>query len=199
MAEAEAASQQVARLVFKEILDGDRKKFLAKSNADAKAGGGARDLRFGSVDQVKDTLKQLFPETEQTKNKAGNAQFKGLFNWIDQSGRHQQETALLKPPYLKRSEFRIAQVHKYACFQVRPIPKASAGNRVLLLLIQRYDGSVWPHFVEEASLRTPDAWDESVSKPLLECLDAKRAKKVAAMGFIDLSNYKRFCNGKQCI
>lgn len=196
---AEAASQQVARLVFKEILDGDRKKFLARSNTDAKAGGGARDLRFGSVDQVKDTLTQLFPEIEQTKNKAGNAQFKGLFNWIDRNGEHQQETALLKPPYLKRNEFRIAQVHKYACFQVRPIPKASAGNRVLLLLIQRHDGSVWPHFVEEASLRTPDAWDGSVSKLLLECLDAKRAKNVAAMGFIDLSNFKRFCNGKQCV
>jgi hypothetical protein len=195
---AEAASQQVARLVFKEILDGDRKKFLAKSNNDAEAGGGARDLRFGSVDQVKETLKQLFPEVEQKTNKAGNAQFKGTFNWIDQNGEHQQATALLKPPYLKRNEFRIAQVHKYACFQVRPIPKASKGNRVLLLLIQRHDGSVWPHFVEEVSLRTPDAWDESVSTPLLECLDAKRAKNVAAMGFIDLSTSKKFCNGKQC-
>lgn len=193
---AEVAGQQVARLVFKEILDGDRKKFLAQSNTDAEAGGGARDLRFGSVEDVKGTLQQLFPEIEEKKNKAGNTQFKGIFNWLDKNGVHRQETALLKPPYLKRNEFRIAQVHKYACFQVRPIPKASTGNRVLLLLIQQNDGAVWPHFVEEKSLRTPDAWDDSVSKPLLKCLDAKRAKTIAAMGFIDLSTSKKFCNGK---
>lgn len=196
---AEAASQQVARLVFKEILDGDRKKFLAKSNRDAEAGGGARDIRFGSVDEVQDTLHQLFPEIEAKTNKAGNAQFKGTFYWIDKNGKRQQEPAFLKPPYLKRNEFRIAKVHKYACFQERPIPESGEGNRVLLLLIQRTDGTVWPHFVEERSLRTPGAWDESVSRPILECLDAKRPSSIAAMGFIDLSTSKRFCNGKQYV
>lgn len=196
---SEAGAQQVVRLVFKEILEGDRKKFLAKSNIDAGAGGGARDLRFGSVDAVRDTLLKLFPEIEKKKNKAGNQQFKGVFNWFNKDGEHKQETSLLKPPYLKRYEFRIAQVHKYACFQERPIPIASEGNRVLLLIIQRNDGSVWPHFVEERSLRTPDAWDESVSKPLLDCLDAKRSKTIAAMGFIDLVTYEKFCNGKECV
>lgn len=196
---AEGASRQVARLVFKEILDGDRKKFLAKSNRDAEAGGGARDIRFGSVDEVEGTLRQFFPEIEGKTNKAGNAQFKGTFYWIDKNGKSQQEHAFLKPPYLKRNEFRIAKVHKYACFQVRPIPKSSEGNRVLLLLIQRNDGTVWPHFIEEQSLRTPGAWDESVSRLLLECLDAKRPSNFAAMGFIDISTSRRFCNGKQCV
>jgi len=74
--------------------------------------------------------------------------------------------------------------------------KIGAGNRVLLLLIQLDDGSLWPHYAEEKSLRTPNAWHPVVAKELLDCLDAARPVNQAVIGYRDFTNTTRYCNGK---
>ena len=43
-----SSRQPVARILYREITEGDLRKVLAKSN-DSDTGGGARDLRFGFV------------------------------------------------------------------------------------------------------------------------------------------------------
>jgi len=45
-----AGTGQVTRFVFKELKDGDLRKFTATS-ADANSGGGARDQRFSPYDK----------------------------------------------------------------------------------------------------------------------------------------------------
>jgi hypothetical protein len=76
------------------------------------------------------------------------------------------------------------------------MPSGGIGNRVLLLLIQLHDQSVWPHFAEEATLRVKGVWDPSVAQELLSCFDAQRAANRAVIGYIDFTNMRRFCNGK---
>jgi len=87
-------------------------------------------------------------------------------------------------------------VPKFSCFDSDRMPSGGIGNRVLLLLIQLHDQSVWPHFAEEATLRVKGVWDPSVAQELLSCLDAQRAANRAVIGYIDFTNMRRFCNGK---
>ena len=122
--------------------------------------------------------------------------FKGSFSWRNAKNVVQSKEAYFEPPTdVRPSEGRIARVHEYPCFDASQV-EIGAGNRVLLLLIQLDDGSVWPHYAEERSLRKPNEWHSVVAKELLDCLDAERPAKQAVIGFRDFTNASRYCNGK---
>lgn len=102
----------------------------------------------------------------------------------------------MEPPTSARpGEGRIARIHEYPCFDASNV-KIGLGNRVLLLLIQLNNGSVWPYYAEEKSLRKTGDWHPVVAKELLDCLDAERPTNQAVLGFRDFTNASRYCNGK---
>lgn len=194
--------KRVALILYKEIVAGDLRKILAKSN-DSDTGGGARDFRFGSYKKLLPVIKQMFPTTVKLDRKRDEVVsqidvFKGVFHWQKTEGGkvHTKESYFEPPTDVRPSEGRIARVHEYGCFDTSLIPKGGSGNRVILLLIQNYAGEVWPHFAEETSLRTPGDWDPVVAKELLKCIDAVRPEGRAVIGFRDFAASTGYCNGK---
>lgn len=194
-------SGQVARILYKEIVPGDLRKILAQSN-DSDTGGGARDFRFGSYKTLLPVIEMMFPKmTKENRKRDGVVEqidvFQGEFRWEDGNGEVKRKASFFEPPTdVRPSEGRIARVHEYECFDTSRIPKGGEGNRVLLLLIQLHDGSVWPFYAEEQTLRINGKWDPVVANELLACLDAKRAANRAMIGYRDFTNSGRYCNGK---
>lgn len=192
--------RKIARILYKEIVEGDLLKLEAKSNK-ANTGGGARDFRFGSYSALLPIIKQMFPQTvkEGRNRDRKNVMidvFKGFFSWEDSLGNVQRKEVYFEPPTDARpSEGRIVRVHEYPCLDTSNV-KIGEDNRVLLLLIQLYDGSIWPRYAEEISLRKPGIWDPVVAKELLRCLDAVRRANQVAIGYLDFTNGDRYCNGK---
>lgn len=190
---------QVARILYKELVEGDLRKLQAKSN-DADTGGGARDFRFRSFDTLLPVIKQMFPQTVQEERRRKKQLvlvdiYKGYLSWYDEKQNVVTKDVYLEPPTSARpGEGRIARIHEYPCFDASNV-KIGAGNRVLLLLIQLDDGSVWPYYAQEKSLRTPGDWHPAVARVLLDCIDADRPENQAVLGFKDFTNGKDFCNG----
>jgi hypothetical protein len=189
----------VARILYKELVEGDLRKLQAKAN-NSGSGGGARDFRFRSFDTLLPVVKQMFPQTVQEKRRRNKQLvqvdiFKGQLSWYDVNQNVVSKEAYMEPPTSARpGEGRIARIHDYPCFDASKV-KIGVGNRVLLLLIQLNDESVWPYYAEEKSLRTPGDWHPVVAKELLDCLDAERPANQAVLGFRDFVNADRFCNG----
>ena len=181
----------IARIVFREILEGDRLKFVAQANI-SESGGGARDLRFRGWDVMQDALKKLFPETKDAKRRRAGADtlkiYAGRFHWL-KNGSEISREALLEPPTDARpNEGRITRVHEYDCFTIQP-PEEGAG-RLLVLFIQKLDGSVWPFVITERSLEHED-WNPLVASFLLSALNAQRRQGTAAYGFVDFTTDER--------
>jgi hypothetical protein len=192
----------VERILYKEIVEGDLLKIRATSNK-SQTGGGARDFRFGSYNKLLLVINKMFPTLTQESRKRGgiNSQiyvFKGVFSWRDSTGGPIiTKDSFFEPPTSARpSEGRIVRVHDYGCFNTAKIPKGGVGNRVLLLFIQLADGSVWPYFAEEATIRTPGCWDANVAAELIKCLDAKRGVNQVVIGYRDFTSAMSYCNGK---
>ncbi|HBO2552523.1 TPA: hypothetical protein VDV84_001425 [Pseudomonas aeruginosa] len=191
----------VARILYKEIVPGDLRKILAQSN-DSDTGGGARDFRFGSFKTLLPVITEMFPKkTKENRKRDGVVEeidvFQGEFFWHDVSGQVMRKDSFFETPTdVRPSEGRIARVHEYGCFDTSLVPRGGVGNRILLLLIQLSDGSVWPYYVEEKTLRIEGKWDPVVAAELLGCLDAKRAANRAVIGYRDFTNAGKYCNGK---
>lgn len=192
---------QVARILYKEIIPGDLRKILAQSN-DSKTGGGARDFRFGSYKKLLPVVEQMFPKkTKQNRKRDGVVEqievFQGEFFWHNEEGSVERKDSYFESPTdVRPSEGRITRVPEYGCFDTNRVPKGGEGNRVLLLLIQLQDGSVWPFYAEERTLRMQGKWDVVVARELLNCLDAKRPVNRAVIGYRDFTNTGFYCNGK---
>ena len=190
----------VERFLYKEIKPGDLRKILRESN-DSPTGGGARDFRFGSYSKLEKVIKKLFPNVEKqvrTRNKVKVEidVFKGTFSW-ESNGKIITKDSYFEPPTDARpEEGRITRVPEYECFDTSRIPDIKPNNRVLLLLIQLSDGSVWPHFVLEETFRTKGNWHPKVEKHILRCLDAERAKSRAVIGYYDFQTKEGYCDGK---
>lgn len=191
----------VARILYKEIVSGDLRKILAQSN-DSDTGGGARDFRFGSFKRLLPVITEMFPKkAKENRKRDGVVEeidvFQGEFFWHDVSGQVMRKDSFFETPTdVRPSEGRIARVHEYGCFDTSLVPRGGVGNRILLLLIQLNDGSVWPYYVEEKTLRIEGNWDPVVAAELLGCLDAKRAANRAVIGYRDFTNAGKYCNGK---
>lgn len=193
--------RRVDRILYKEIVAGDLRKILAQSN-DSDTGGGARDFRFGSFQSLLPVIQQMFPnKAKENRKRDGVVEeidvFQGEFFWEDESGQVVRKDSFFESPTdVRPSEGRIARVHEYGCFDTSRVPKGGEGNRVLLLLIQLSDGSVWPYYAEEKTLRIDGMWDPVVARELLDCLDAKRAANRAVIGYRDFTTAGKYCNGK---
>lgn len=192
---------QVSRILYKEIVPGDLRKIIARSN-DSATGGGARDFRFGSFKTLLPVIQHMFPnKVKQNRKRDGVVEqvdvYQGEFFWYDEKNQINRKESFFEPPTdVRPSEGRIARVHEYGCFDTSRVPKGGIGNRVLLLLIQLNDGSVWPYYAEESTLRIKGKWDPIVARELLSCLDAERPSNRAVIGYRDFASEQRYCNGK---
>jgi hypothetical protein len=192
MAETANAPGDIARIVFREILDGDRLKFIAQANQ-SQSGGGARDLRFRSWDVMEVPLRFLFPVSRTVSRKRGAASqldvFVGQFNW-KKGGKDFSKEAVLEPPTDARAnEGRITRVHEYDCFTISQ-PAAGSG-RLMVIFVQKNDETVWPFVITERSLEH-DKWHASVKDFLLSALNGNRRSGNAAYGYIDFKSGKKF-------
>lgn len=182
----------VIRVLYKEIRVSDVRKLLAQSN-DSDTGGGARDIRFRNFDKLKPVITKFFP----TQTNKSNVIHSGDLYWLDAvSGKTVCKVAeFWEPTDARPGEGRLARVHHYDCFAPARMTSAnSQGGKILLLLAQLSDQSVWPHYVSENSLRTNKSWDARVSSAIINCLDAGAGKKTITAGYIDLIGGARFCN-----
>lgn len=182
---------EVTCVVFKEIVEGDIRKFEAKSN-DSDSGGGARDLRFSPYDEFVEIFRVIFPD-EEVKTRKGNANaavktLSGRLHWCQDGTDTSLEATFVPPTDARPNEGRIPSVNTYPPFQ-KPFP-ADQG-RILLLLVQRTDGAVWIAFATEVALRS-GKWHKSVSVPVLRSLDAKRSANHGARGYIDFMNCQEY-------
>ena len=190
----------VARILYKEIVLGDIRKTKAESN-DSDSGGGARDFRFGDFASLEAIIRKMFP-TALMEQRRRNGQsmsveiFRGRFYWNFNGVDENKEVDFEPPTTARPSEGRITRVHEQPCFSPDRIPTFNDGNKVLLLLVQRNDGTVWPYFIEEASLEEPGAWDERVAKDILKCINARRAANRVVIGYRDFITGGGYCNGK---
>ncbi|MCX7595482.1 MAG: hypothetical protein N2235_17340 [Fischerella sp.] len=179
------APSGIKRIIYKEIVDGDRRKFKARSN-DSESGGGARDLRFRPFERLGQVFERMFPD----KNDQGICV--GRFYWVEDAQTVCKDAYFHPPTTSRPNEGRIANIDKY--LPKNKIPAADGGNRVILLLVQRTDGTVWPSFTTERSLES-GRWDRQVSEAILSGLHARRRAGVAATGFIDFEVGEVYHNG----
>jgi len=173
----------ITRIVYKEILAGDRRKFEAKSN-DTPSGGGARDLRFSPYDEFVKVFEILFP------TKDADDICHGHFTWLEKGVQKRSEAAFHRPTGARGNEGRIASVDK--CIPQTTLPPETAGITILIIY-QDTAGAVWPCFTTDKLL---EKWHDSVSKVVLGCLRARRRSGVACCGYFDYEKNKGFCNGK---
>lgn len=191
----------VARILYKEVVEGDLRKIAAESN-DSDTGGGARDFRFGDFQRLEPIVRKMFPDVIKDWRRRGNQTIQvdilvGMFHWYSDDGAVLKRKVEFEPPTTARpNEGRITKVHEQPSFDVRRIPELGEGNRVLLLLVQRADGTLWPHFVTEKSLEIAGAWDPRVANELLACIRARRPAGRAVIGYRDFGTGDMYCNGK---
>ncbi|MGP4107929.1 hypothetical protein [Virgibacillus sp. L01] len=172
----------VKRIVFKELLAGDRRKFEARSNNTA-SGGGARDLRFSPYSQFKTAFEEMFPHID------GKGIASGKFYWYE-DGREVSKDAYFHPPTSARgNEGRIANIDKFLPADKIPIEQEGT---VFILFIQDREGKVWPSFATENALL--NEWHEDVRDMILGCHNSKKRSKMATSGFVDFELGSEFCN-----
>lgn len=181
----DAKPSGIARIIYKEIVSGDRRKFEARSN-DSPTGGGARDLRFSPYERFVTVFERMFPHVNERGVRVGR------FFWVEGTHTVSREAYFHPPTSSRANEGRLANVDKV--LPVDQLPDTASG-RAILLLIQRKDGTVWPHFTTENSLRS-DEWNEQVRDQILACIQAMRTSKVAVSGYIDFETEGTYCNGR---
>ena len=171
----------VRLVIYKKIVKGDLSKFTATSNI-TQNGGGARDLRFSPASEFYKEFKKMFP------TELSNGVLQGLFSWEG----HSSTVVQIHPPTNSRpTEVRIGKINE--CFPEDQIPD-NADDCILLLILDT-NGSVWPHFTSERSLKC-DNWNKKLKKYIIDGLNAKRNNRVTAMGYIDFDTGGIYTNGQ---
>ena len=189
--------RKLVRVVFKQIMDGDRRKVLAESN-DADSGGGARDFRFNHSG-LGPTFAAMFPKREMfTRRRDGKSTqlevYVGRLVWLrdpntQESGVDEMKIVYEPPNDSRDSEGRIAKVHTYP--PLRRYPQMEKG-RVFLLLAEDEAGAVWPFYATGDSLKT-NAWNRTLADAILTCI-AHTPDRRAVQGTIDLRSGHTYCN-----
>lgn len=166
----------VKRIIYKEILPGDRRKSTATS-ADATTGGGARDLRFRNYERFRPVFEKMFPHI----NSKGIAV--GRFYWHDGDEIISSEAFFHPPTNARPEEGRIANIDKF--LPIEKMPSEEEGTS-FILLIQDSEGRVWPTFATEKALN--EDWNEDVRDVILGCHNSKKRSTWATVGYVDFEH-----------
>lgn len=189
----------VLRAVYREIKDGDIRKLLAESNDDPSAGGGARDLRF-PASGFNTVLRQIFTEDAVV---GGRAIRRATITYLDDQGSSRSAEMEYWPPTVsRRTEVRIAKVHKSPALGGKRLPDRNRG-RPFVLFTQYSNRVVRVDYAYENDLRVPGIWADEIRSAILDCLqsaDRKNAKrkqnKVTAQGYYEFTTGTGYCHGE---
>lgn len=189
----------VQRLMFKEIRDGDWRKFHAISNDDPDAGGGAQDLRFSGHQELMPVVQAMFPaKTTLPRTRGGQPNvptdvWNGSLAWVDAQGKHCKAACFELPQDNRPNELRLTNVDQYDVFAKQT--KVGLNGMCVLLLLQDQNNDVWPIFTTQGKLAT-DPIDPVLQARVLQALGKFRHPNHAAVGFIDLVNGTYYDNGR---
>ena len=192
------APAELVRLVYREVLPGDVAKFQGKSNL-TPSGGGARDFRFRPYSKFQGIFEKLLSGRKtETRIRKGlptaTLIYTDTVTVTDATGTASTRQIEFEPPTTAREdEGRLPRLNAYGMV----VPTGAVG-RVLLLLYQTGNGSLFLNFATETDLRA-GAWNATVARHLLDCLDEERPASHAAQGFFDLSSGESFCKSKGSI
>lgn len=178
----------VERIFYREIVEGDRRKFVAKS-ADAKSGGGARDLRVNHK-SFAPVMAQLLPDTADRKRRSSTITVhRGPVEWLDADGQVHTDVLEYWPPTDSRpSEGRLAQIDKIgAMWSLPPISK----GRLFLLITQQEDGVRHLRIATEGGIERGNAL---ISSHIDRCISSTPDHH-AVLGYMDFTTGKTYCHG----
>ena len=176
------AGTGVKRIIFREVMPGDLRKFTATS-ADADSGGGARDFRFTPFDKFDGVFARALPNREIVTRVRKNVKTRVTLYTSTVSVPRKNGTAATKelrfePPTTARdSEGRLAQLSKFGLE-----PPTNEG-RFLLLIIEDASASVIVTFYSEQDLASGQ-WHQTVNS-FFKQVFAKPQKTNACQGYID--------------
>lgn len=193
----------ISRVLWKEIKQGDRRKFSATANLDRAAGGGARDLRFRGGDDLDAIVRAMFPRQNTVMRRRDGqtqplVQHEGDLAWLDvqEDGSRVErvQVAVMEPPTTARpGEWRLTRVHTYPALAEK-IPPQPVTGRLFLLLIQTKSGQIWPLFVEEEVLRTGSGWLAAFRRHILSCLDRPIRQGRTILGYFETDTGREYSN-----
>ncbi len=180
-------------VVYKEIREADLRKLLSNS-ADAKTGGGARDLRFPWKPFL-GVMQRIFSVPGPT---VGEGVVRIARLSYARGDEHRVSELEYWPPTRSRpGEGRIARVHESPELGRRP-PRMDRG-RVFVVLQKYSDGTVWCSYAYEEDLRTPGQWPDEVRHPILTCIESVLTQNAGAVvqGFVDLAASDSYCHASR--
>lgn len=177
------AGASVKRIIFREVMPGDLRKFTATS-ADANTGGGARDFRFTPFNKFDGVFARALPGRAKEPRVRNNVRTSVTLYTANVSVPRKNGTAATRelrfePPTTARDgEGRLAQLSKFGLE-----PPTNEG-RFLLLIIEDAGGNVIVTFYSERDLAS-GKWHPTVNG-FFENVFATPQRKNANQGFIDL-------------
>lgn len=178
----------VVRVLFQNIEEGDRLKFVAQSNT-SDTGGGARDLRFRPETEFLPLFKKMFSgrKIQRRKSKGVLAQIEVLTGTVvwDEGGKEVSATMEIWPSTNARpNECRIARISSFGLDGL--IQNDPQGGKSVFMMFQQQDGTIRLHFTTETSLKM-DNWDPTIKKFAADWLT-----EGTKSAFLDLNSKERY-------
>lgn len=180
----------VVRVLLQNIEDGDRLKFVARSNT-ADTGGGARDLRFRPEGEFLPFFRKMFPGRKvHRRTSSGVSQeielLTGTVIW-NEDGKEVSAVMEIWPSTNARpNETRIARISSYGLDGL--IQDDPNGGKSVFMMFQQQDGTIRLHFTCETSLKV-DNWDPTIKKFAADWLE-----EGTKSAFLDLKSKERYPN-----
>lgn len=181
-------SFNVVRVLLQNIEDGDRLKFVAKSNT-SDTGGGARDLRFRPESEFLAFFQKMFSgrRVQRRSSKGVSSQIEILTDTIlwNEGGKDVTATMEIWPSTEARpNECRIARISSFGLDGL--IQDDANGGKSVFMMFQQQDGTIRLHFTTETSLKV-DKWDPTIKKFASDWLN-----EGTKSAFLDLKSKERY-------
>lgn len=184
------ATANVKRIVFREVREGDLKKFTATS-AKAKSGGGARDFRFRPFDKFDGVFARALPgrvveNRVRKKVKTKVTLYTATVSIPKRDGTTStRELRFESPTTSREGEGRLAQLSKFG------LEPPTGEGRFLLLIIEDASGSVILTFYSEQDL-AGGKWHTAVNDFFQQVFSTPEKKSGANQGFIDFERHTQW-------
>lgn len=176
------AGANVKRIIFREVMPGDLRKFTATS-ADADTGGGARDFRFTPFNKFDGVFARALPGRANESRVRNKVRTSVTLYTANASVPRKDGTAATRelrfePPTTARGgEGRLAQLSKFG------LEPPTQQGRFLLLIIEDAGGNIIITFYSEHDL-AGGKWHPTVNAFFKKVFTTPQ-KKNSNQGFID--------------
>ena len=175
----------IVRVLFVNIVEGDRKKFKATSNI-ADTGGGARDLRFNPKSVFWPFFEDIFKKQNSDKKISKNEVIKITVYWHENEEEKSRIMEIWSPTKARPNEVRIAKISSFDLYDL--ISDDPNGGLSIFMLFQQENGIVRLHFTTETSLRKGN-WHSDIKEFATHWLKSR-----VKSAFIDLEKNTSYPN-----